>query len=73
MFAGIMTANCSDYDRCPSGARLNAYVYSRATETDAMQAKVLTEDEARRRRQHCAAAGAVGAQGMTVRVGISVL
>jgi hypothetical protein len=25
-----------------------AYVYSRATETDAMQAKVLTEDEARR-------------------------
>jgi hypothetical protein len=25
-----------------------AYVYSRATETDAMQAKVLTDDEARR-------------------------
>jgi hypothetical protein len=25
-----------------------AYVYRRATETDAMQAKVLTEDEARR-------------------------
>jgi hypothetical protein len=25
-----------------------AYVYSRATETDALQAKVLTEDEARR-------------------------
>jgi hypothetical protein len=25
-----------------------AYVYSRATEADAMQAKVLTEDEARR-------------------------
>jgi hypothetical protein len=25
-----------------------AYVYSRATESDAMQAKVLTEDEARR-------------------------
>jgi hypothetical protein len=25
-----------------------AYVYSRPTETDAMQAKVLTEDEARR-------------------------
>ena len=25
-----------------------AYVYSRASETDAMQAKVLTEDEARR-------------------------
>jgi hypothetical protein len=25
-----------------------AYVYSRATETDAMQAKVLTEDEGRR-------------------------
>jgi hypothetical protein len=25
-----------------------AYVYSRTTETDAMQAKVLTDDEARR-------------------------
>ena len=25
-----------------------AYVYSRATETDALQAKVLTDDEARR-------------------------
>jgi hypothetical protein len=28
-----------------------AYVYSRPTETDAMQAKVLTEDEARPRRR----------------------
>ena len=33
--------------RDPNGQAL-AYVYSRATETDAMQAKVLTDDEARR-------------------------
>ena len=36
----------------PSKRRLNqrslAYVYSRANEAEAMQAKVLTEDEARR-------------------------
>ena len=31
----------------PTGQAL-AYVYSRATETDAMQAKVLNDDEARR-------------------------
>jgi hypothetical protein len=31
----------------PTGRAL-AYVYSRATKTDAMQAKVLTDDEARR-------------------------
>ena len=33
-----------------------AYIYSRETETDARQAKVLTRDEGRRIRQHRAAA-----------------
>jgi hypothetical protein len=31
-----------------SNGQAIAYVYSRATETDALQAKVLTDDEARR-------------------------
>ena len=39
-----------------------AYVYGRADETIAMQAKVLTDDEVRAgRHQYCAAAGVVGA------------
>jgi hypothetical protein len=33
---------------CDANGQSLAYVYSRVTETDAMQAKVLTEDEARR-------------------------
>ena len=33
---------------CRARRQTLAYVYSRATETDAMQAKVLTDDEARR-------------------------
>jgi hypothetical protein len=32
----------------PGPLRRSGYVYSRATETDALQAKVLTDDEARR-------------------------
>jgi hypothetical protein len=43
------------------------YVYSRATQTHALQAKVLTDDEARRRYQHCAVARALGAQGQRMK------
>jgi hypothetical protein len=44
-----------------------AYVYSRATETDAMQAKGPDRRRgATRRPQHCATAGAAGAQRMKV-------
>jgi hypothetical protein len=36
------------YVVCDANGQALAYVYSRATEADAMQAKVLTDDEARR-------------------------
>ena len=42
-----------------------ACVYCRTNEAEALQAKVLTEDEARRNRgQYCETAGAVAAGGM---------